>query len=911
MKYDAFISYRHGDLDGLVAEKLHKLLEAYRVPRAIAKSGGKKRIARVFRDRDELPTSSDLSKSITDALENSAFLVLICSPRTKESQWVLQEIEYFGALHGKDRIIAVLIAGEPEDAFPPGIAQRVIDGRTVQVEPLAADIRAETQAGSVKLLKNEKLRVIAPILGCAYDDLRQRHRARRRKRIATATSAVLSLSLLFGGLFAWQQARIREQTLRKLENESMALAGRAAETLADGDPQTALRFALAGLPKNPETPERPYVAAAEEALAEALGVYDLSDGYKSFRAFELPSPPFKLALSASGLAAAAVYAYEVAVFRTETAEIEARLPAAQSALADIEFIGDDLIVCAGADGLCVYDVTEGKVLWTGAPATNIAVSADGNTIAAVYRDEGFAAIYAADGAEKAVISFDGRKQRLAANDSFANPNDNLLALRADGGLLAASFDDGSLGLFDLAGDKGTAELLPPSAFTHFEGGFSGKYFAFSATGTDGSVFAAVDTAAFAQTGGFASDGGRFGVLADESGIFVSSDNLVVRIDPADGARRELAYTDGDVTDFARDARHTIVATDNRNFALFDAEAKQVARYGGDNNFDFVRVAGDFAIAGGRDTPVLRFLRREDRSEARIFSYDAAYMHDEARVRADGARVMLFSYDGFRLYDAAGRLLRAVEIPDAGLVYDQQYSKESGNLAVIYRDALRIYSGTDGMLLFEETGLQSTFYAPYGISLLGPSGTLRLIDADTAAVLFAGEAEGGFAACCGMVVDAAFLAGRDLLGAARTDGGGFLFAVGDGENGTLYDGDGKERFGFAVAGEAEAFFTADALIVSPEHGTPAVYSLETGEKRAELEKDAYLTYITDTEKGAVSEYVSADGARFGILLNADYAPVARLPALTDLTADALLFDYKEGSLRKSRIYSVDELIDMAE
>jgi outer membrane protein assembly factor BamB len=495
------------------------------------------------------------------------------------------------------------------------------------------------------------------------------------------------------------------------------------------------------------------------------------------------------------------------------------------------------------------------------------------------------------------------------NDTFANPNDNLFALNADGSLLAASFDDGSLKVFDLAGDERTTELLPASAFIHFEGGFSGKYFAFSATDANGFVFAAVDMAAFEQTGGFASDG-RFGVLADESGVFVSSDNLVVRIDPADGTQREIAYTDGDVIGFARDARHTIVAADNGSFALFDGEAKQVARYSGGSNFDFVRIAGDFAIAGGRDTPVLRVLRREDRSEARVFSYDASYMHDEARVRADGARVMLFSYGGFRLYDAAGRLLREVEIPDAGLVSDQQYNKESGNLTVLYKDALRIYSGEDGTLLLEETGLKSTFYAPYGVSVLGSDGSLRLIDADTAEVLLAREAQGGFAAYCGMIADDAFLAGRKLLGAARTDEG-FLFAAGDGESGAVYDDGGKERFGFVVDGEAEAFFTADALIVSPRHGRPAVYSLRTGGKIADLEKDAYLIYMPETGRGVVSEYISADGERFGILLNADYAPVAHFPALSDVGEGALFFDCKDGSLRKTRIYSTDELIDMAE
>ena len=40
--YDAFISYRHLQLDKAVAKKLHTLLETYHIPADIAKICGKK-----------------------------------------------------------------------------------------------------------------------------------------------------------------------------------------------------------------------------------------------------------------------------------------------------------------------------------------------------------------------------------------------------------------------------------------------------------------------------------------------------------------------------------------------------------------------------------------------------------------------------------------------------------------------------------------------------------------------------------------------------------------------------------------------------------------------------------------------------------------------------------------------------
>ena len=61
-KYNAFISYRHTDLDKFVAENLHRLIETYKLPKAVVEkyniTDNDKR--RIFRDQDELPLSSSL-----------------------------------------------------------------------------------------------------------------------------------------------------------------------------------------------------------------------------------------------------------------------------------------------------------------------------------------------------------------------------------------------------------------------------------------------------------------------------------------------------------------------------------------------------------------------------------------------------------------------------------------------------------------------------------------------------------------------------------------------------------------------------------------------------------------------------------------------------------------------------------
>lgn len=71
------------------------------------------RIFPVFRDEEELPVAADLSSPIYRALDNSKYMIVICSPQTVESSYVADEIRYFKSIGKADRLFAVLIEGEP------------------------------------------------------------------------------------------------------------------------------------------------------------------------------------------------------------------------------------------------------------------------------------------------------------------------------------------------------------------------------------------------------------------------------------------------------------------------------------------------------------------------------------------------------------------------------------------------------------------------------------------------------------------------------------------------------------------------------------------------------------------------------------------------------------------------------
>ncbi|MBO4669293.1 MAG: toll/interleukin-1 receptor domain-containing protein [Lachnospiraceae bacterium] len=315
MIYDAFISYRHAPLDMEIAKKVHSGLEMFRVPAAVQKKTGKKKINRVFRDQEELPIGSDLNDNISAALRESEYLIVICSPETPGSYWVSKEIDTFIEMHDRHHVLAVLVDGEPDQSFPP---QLLCDENGNPVEPLAADVRGADASERNKKLKTELLRLAAPILGCTYDDLRQRHRERILKRNIMIASIAAGIVAVAGAAFGVYNANVarrmkkladekavlaeeksaladdktkladeksrlaEEKTVladrilaeyrEKQENQSRFYAEKAMMLLEAGNREDAVLVASEGLPSADD--DRPFVAEAEYALAAALHAYD-------------------------------------------------------------------------------------------------------------------------------------------------------------------------------------------------------------------------------------------------------------------------------------------------------------------------------------------------------------------------------------------------------------------------------------------------------------------------------------------------------------------------------------------------------------------------------------------------------------------------------------------------------------
>jgi WD40 repeat protein len=215
-RYEAFISYRHVPLDRKWAIWLHRSLEGFRTPKRLARNRRlPAALGRVFRDEEELAASADLSAAIEEALRHSRWLIVVCSRSTPGSKWVNEEIHRFRQLGRSARIRALLVDGEPEQAFPPALYEiasatpvettdedfRPSDGHE-RKEPLAADVRKREDESARATRRLALLRLVAPMLACKFDDLRQRDNERALQRTRRVLTAALAALALIAGLAA-------------------------------------------------------------------------------------------------------------------------------------------------------------------------------------------------------------------------------------------------------------------------------------------------------------------------------------------------------------------------------------------------------------------------------------------------------------------------------------------------------------------------------------------------------------------------------------------------------------------------------------------------------------------------------------------------------------------------------------
>ena len=604
--------------------------------------------------------------------------------------------------------------------------------------------------------------------------------------------------------------------------EALALSEYSENALRQGKVSEAVTLALQAVSKK-KLFAGTGVAQAQYALTEALGVYQLADSFQDLDAIELPAAPLDMVLSQQGNRLAVLYAWELALFDTETQDKIIELPLIHSALADAVFLGEDRMIYAGENGVTCVNLATKKSEWTVDKGSRIAVSEDESLVAVVSEAGNSAYIYRAlDGEKVAEYTFDGRRMQETENTIFADPRDTVFSLSQDGSVLAVSFSDGSLSFFD-SEEEHCVYRNPESMW--FEGGFCRDNFVFAAGKKGGSSLYLAELDSYGCLEGYSS-ANKIHVRVGEEKVYLSDGGMLEELDLSDGTERECAYTDSaGITEFSVDDKTALVVTDDQRFSIYNAAAVKTSEWEENQNQNFAELRGEYAAIANRDENFIRILKLEQHPEAQLLSYDAGYVHDEARISQDQKTTMLFGYSGFRIYDlASGELRNETVLPDAEKIYDQQFrkSQDVSLLEVTWYDGtVRCYSAADGTLLSEEKKA-----AP----------------------------------------------DRDL---------------------------------------EEEFETKAYRIHSSLHEAPKVYDAKTGKYKGTLEEDAYLTYVNEVGEYLIMQYVSADGRKFGYLLNQNLEKLAYLPGFCDLSGEMLIFDDESGNLRQSRLYSLRELIALGE
>ncbi len=212
MRYRAFISYSHSD--EIFAARLHRDLERHRLPGRVVQAKGllSNRLGVIFRDKDELASSSSLTDTIREALAESECLIVICSPAAVASRWVAAEIEAFRQVRPDGAILPIIpdsvTAAAAGELFPPAL--------TADEEPLAADARPTGDG-----LKRARLKLIAGLIGLRFDDLVEREAVRARQRLLLAASFMIAI--VGGSAFLLEQTRRAEQTAETQRAQAAAL----------------------------------------------------------------------------------------------------------------------------------------------------------------------------------------------------------------------------------------------------------------------------------------------------------------------------------------------------------------------------------------------------------------------------------------------------------------------------------------------------------------------------------------------------------------------------------------------------------------------------------------------------------------------------------------------------------------
>ena len=199
-KYHAFISYSQASSRSL-ATAVERNLKRF------AKPWYRVRSLSIFRDETDLSATPRLWSVIKQALDQSAFFILIADPISAKSPWVDRELQYWLETKSPETIIVIVADGlliwdassgcfDPlkSDALPPRLMKAFAE------EPLFVDMRWARNSTTLSLhdpqFFNQIAELAAPLYGKSKAELASTEVFEHRRTVRTAWSAAIVLFVL-------------------------------------------------------------------------------------------------------------------------------------------------------------------------------------------------------------------------------------------------------------------------------------------------------------------------------------------------------------------------------------------------------------------------------------------------------------------------------------------------------------------------------------------------------------------------------------------------------------------------------------------------------------------------------------------------------------------------------------------
>ena len=203
--YFAFVSYRSSDEKW--AKWLLEKIEGYRLPTTIQHENSdlpKTRLRPCFRYHTDIQPN-ELKSELRQKLEQSKYLLVICTPRSAQSQWVGAEIDTFIELGRRDRIIPVIVEGSPYSGDPetecynPSLLKHFPHSDNIDEDREILGVNIHEEGSGSAYMKRERavMQIVSRMLGVSFDKIWQRQKRRIiRRTILSVLGALLVLAAL-------------------------------------------------------------------------------------------------------------------------------------------------------------------------------------------------------------------------------------------------------------------------------------------------------------------------------------------------------------------------------------------------------------------------------------------------------------------------------------------------------------------------------------------------------------------------------------------------------------------------------------------------------------------------------------------------------------------------------------------